>query len=101
MSLKNVDLQIAVQRQDQASRIQQQMNREGQMMNLQAAQTVQKQEEQKMRTVQRREETAGAVLRPDERQRHRSKKKKERRRKERERKRTSHPYKGKFIDTSG
>lgn len=101
MSLKNIDMQLAVQRADQASRVQQQMNREAQIMNMHAAQTVQKQEEEKTKTVLRREETGKLTLRTDDKGRHLPEKGKQGRQKRKDQKLSHHPYKGKFIDTSG
>lgn len=101
MSLKNIDMQIAVQRANQASKVQEHLNREAQLMNMHAAQTVQKQEEQKIKTVLRREETGKLSLRTDEEGRNAFKRKQDRRKQTKNEKKSPHPYKGKFVDTSG
>ncbi len=101
MSLKNIDMQLAVQRTENASRLQHTMNREAQLMNMAAAHTVQKQEEKKTKTVLRREEAGKLALRNDKRERTLYKHRRGSKQKNADGEEMLHPYKGKFIDTNG
>lgn len=103
MSLKNVELQIALPRTHDAGKIQSELQERSQVMNSHANQALQKEDEQKRTTVFKNEETVHAKWKQDEQQTHQDSERKEREKQmqDKEEQKIKHPFKGKFIDYIG
>jgi len=102
MSLKSIEMQIALPRTQDAGKLQEQLQGRGQLQNDLAASSVQKEEELKRKTVTKQEQKDEVKWNqesdknnhqsPDDQQTEGQKECKEK---------AQHPYKGKFIDVSG
>ncbi|MBU8877858.1 hypothetical protein BGM26_02480 [Bacillus sp. FJAT-29790] len=105
MSLKLIEMQIALPRTMEAGKIQEQLQQRGQNMNDFAAQASQKEEEQKRKTVIKQEQKSNVKLTQEEKdhnkgtgsQGNRNDKSTEMVNEKKE----QHPYKGIVIDYSG
>jgi hypothetical protein len=105
MSLKSVEMQIALPRTVEAGKIQEQLQQRGQNMNDIAAQQKLKEDENKRKTVNKQEQKGNVQLSQKNRdnqhdlngQQEDEDDKEEKQRK----KKDYHPYKGKVIDFSG
>lgn len=102
MSLKAIEMQIAIPRSQDAGKLQEQLQQRGQVMNDIASQASLKEEERKRKTVVENADASEIMLSSGEQnsqqqqsQSDRTKRKKEISEKE------SHPYKGKLVDYSG
>ncbi|MDQ0214275.1 sRNA-binding protein [Oikeobacillus pervagus] len=103
MSLKSVEMQIALPRTHEAGKISNQQQQQGQLLQEHAAENTEKQLERKRKMVHQSEQKEELHLKerqskehsPVERQ-HQNQKNKKKRQKE-----SKHPYKGKQIDISG
>lgn len=105
MSLKAIEMQVALPRTMDAGKMQEQLQQRGQTLNDVAAERTLKEEEQKRTTVIKQEQKSNVKLSQEERgnkknsDEHKSKEK-EKSRNEIEKK-EKHPYKGSRIDFSG
>ncbi|MDZ5473454.1 hypothetical protein SM124_17205 [Bacillus sp. 31A1R] len=103
MSLKAIEMQIALPRTHDAGKLQEQIQQRGQLQNDLASHSVHKEEEKKRTSVIKQEETDHVQLshkekeKQDSEQKKRQKQKEEIQIKEKER----HPYKGNYVDFSG
>jgi hypothetical protein len=102
MSLKAIEMQIALPRTQDAGKIQEQIQQRGQHLQEHAAQSVTKEDELKRKTVLKNEQKNEAQLHKDgngkDQQRHQSEQKMK---KQEKLVQQHHPYKGKMIDYSG
>ncbi|PLR97252.1 hypothetical protein [Bacillus sp. T33-2] len=102
MSLKSIEMQVALPRTHEAGKIQEQIQQRGQHIQEHAAQSVQKEDDQKRNTVYKHEQKKEAGLNQDQSPGHHHGSNQERKQKEPARSRQEpHPYKGKIIDYSG
>ena len=105
MSLKSIEMQIALPRTMEAGRIQEQLQQRGQNMNDFAAISTKKEEEQKRTSVIKQEQKSNVKLSQDEKDSRNGSQNQE----DKERKNSKmikemkekHPYKGNVIDFSG
>lgn len=100
MSLKNIEMQIALPRTHDAGKIQEQLNQRNQINHDQLAHSIQKEVDLKRTQVQENSESDKLHLKKDqssEQQDQNRKKKKEQKQEEN----PDHPYKGKKIDLFG
>lgn len=103
MSLKAIEMQIALPRTHDAGKIQEQIQQRGQHLQEHAVQSVNKEDELKRKTVIKNNQKQEAMLTKDE---HSSNQQQEQNRQHRQNKNEEplqqhHPYKGKIIDYSG
>jgi hypothetical protein len=101
MSLKLIEMQVALPRMQDASKIQEQLQQRGQMMNDQAARAVQKQEEKDRKSVVKKHSRLEAGWQKERRPDSGGTLPKKAREEGDEAVNQSHPYKGTSIDYSG
>ncbi|MGN7939856.1 hypothetical protein [Virgibacillus sp. 6R] len=101
MSLKNIEMQIALPRTHDAGKIQEQLNQRSQLIHDQLAHTINKETDIKRSKVPENSSSAKLKLKRDNKnqQEHQQQEKKEKNEKQSEIE--SHPYKGKTIDFFG
>jgi hypothetical protein len=102
MSLKSIEMQIALPRTQDASKMQEQIQARSQVQNELALNDVQKEVEQKRTTVTKQEQKDPAKWNQESNDKNDQSPKE--RKKQPEKKSSDHlphPYKGKFIDVSG
>jgi hypothetical protein len=103
MSLKSIELQVALPRTTEAGKIQEQLQQRGQAMGEIAAEKTRKEEEKNRNTVIKQEQKQNVSLGQKERNNHKGRDEpgqKEKQKKDSSREQ-SHPFKGKVIDYSG
>lgn len=104
MSLKSIEMQIALPRTIEAGKIQEQLQQRGQNMNDFAAMRTQKEEEQKRTSVVKHEQKANVKLSQDEKDNQKGSQNQgdnERKKAKMNDIKEKHPYKGNVIDFSG
>lgn len=103
MSLKNIELQIAIPRTQDAGKIQNELNERSNLANTHANIAVQKEDEKKRSAVIKNEKSAQLKLNKDKQNKNQNEKFKAKRSEKDENKdfQQIHPYKGRFIDYSG
>ncbi|KOP82159.1 hypothetical protein ACFFHH_25915 [Cytobacillus solani] len=105
MSLKSVEMQIALPRTIEAGKIQEQLQQRGQNMNDIGVQQTQKEEEKKRSTVIKQEQKGNVKLsqkQQENQQGTNGQQENEEQKEEKEKKQKEyHPYKGTLIDFSG
>ncbi|HAQ06188.1 MAG TPA: hypothetical protein DCR24_01115 [Bacillus bacterium] len=105
MSLKAIEMQIALPRTHEAGKIQEQLQQRGQHLQDQAAQRVTKEDELKRKTVIKNEQKSEARLNKDgsgsSHHENENKNKETKQKKNSKLNHPHHPYKGKRIDYSG
>ena len=103
MSLKAIEMQIALPRTHEAGKIQEQLQQRGQHLQDHAAQRVTKEDELKRKTVVRNEQKTEAWLNKDgsSPSHHEQENKGNKQKKNPKLDHPHHPYKGKRIDYSG
>jgi|SRR4051794_36823294 hypothetical protein len=102
MSLKSIEMQIAIPRTLDAGKLQEQLQQRGQHMNDQANEAVQKDVEYKRSHVIKSEKSANAKLLKDGQKHNQEKhKRNDTREMKEEQQNEQHPYKGTIIDYSG
>lgn len=105
MSLKSVEMQIALPRTIEAGKIQEQLQQRGQNMNDIGVQQTQKEEEKKRSTVIKQEQKGNVKLsqkQQENQQGTNGQQENEEQKEEKEKKQKEyHPYKGTVIDFSG
>ncbi len=101
MSLKNIEMQIALPRTHDAGKIQEQLNQRGQLIHDQLAHTINKENDIKRSKVPENSSSAKLKLKKDNKnqQDHQQQEKNEKNEKQTENE--NHPYKGKTIDFFG
>ncbi|WP_394137079.1 hypothetical protein [Cytobacillus oceanisediminis] len=103
MSLKSIELQVALPRTIEAGKIQEQLQQRGQAMGEIAAEKTRKDEVKNRHTVIKQEQKQNVSLAKEEKNNHKGRDEpdqKEKRKKDSSREQ-SHPFKGKVIDYSG
>lgn len=103
MSLKSIEMQVALPRTVEVGKIQEQLQQRGQQINDFASERTHKEEKQHRETVIKHEQKANVKLSYDE-QNGRSRDEEEKQKKKRNRSTAEngkHPYKGNVIDYSG
>jgi hypothetical protein len=104
MSLKAIEMQIALPRTHDAGKIQEQIQQRGQHLQDHAAQRVTKEDELKRTTVMKNNQKQEARLhqeRGSSGQQDESRQQQKKQQKQEENSSQNHPYKGKVIDYSG
>jgi hypothetical protein len=103
MSLKAIEMQIALPRTQDAGKIQEQLQQRGQHLQEHAAQSVTKEDELKRKTVVKNNQKQEARLNQDGGQpgHHQQKGRDDKKSKDDQDVQPHHPYKGKVIDYSG
>ncbi|USK57037.1 hypothetical protein LIS82_11375 [Cytobacillus solani] len=105
MSLKSVEMQIALPRTVEAGKIQEQLQQRGQNMNDIGVQQTQKEQEKKRSTVIKQEQKGNVKLSQKQQENHQGtngQQENEEQKEEKEKKQKEyHPYKGTVIDFSG
>ena len=105
MSLKSIEMQIALPRTMEAGKIQEQLQQRGQNMNDFAAIRTQKEEEQKRTSVIKQEQKSNVKLSQDEKENRNGTQDHEDKERKKSKKmnemKEKHPYKGNVIDYSG
>lgn len=101
MSLKSVEMQIALPRTVDAGKLQEQMQNRGMLQNDAAANLVKKEDEQKQKTVVKQERKDIVRFHKEGENNNESDQKREKRDKNQEKQGAQHPYKGKILDYSG
>ncbi|PLR77661.1 hypothetical protein CU633_09645 [Bacillus sp. V3-13] len=102
MSLKSIEMQVALPRTQDAGRIQEQLQQRGQHLIEHAAESVQKNEEKQRKTVQKNEQKGEVKMSKDESKKQDDGSKQEsKQEKEKKAAKELHPYKGTIIDYSG
>jgi hypothetical protein len=104
MSLKSIEMQIALPRTVEVGKIQENLQQRGQNMNDMASQRTNKEEEQKRTTVIKQEQKSNVSLSQEKKEQNRDSKKQQNKTgisEEVIEKKEFHPYKGNNIDYSG
>jgi len=102
MSLKAIEMQIALPRMQDASKLQEQIQQRGQQQNDVAANSITKEVEKNRISVNKHEQKERARLKEQEREKSGHEQgKKDRKMKESQPVKEVHPYKGNFFDFSG
>ncbi|MBP2240155.1 hypothetical protein J2Z40_000708 [Cytobacillus eiseniae] len=105
MSLKSVEMQIALPRTFEAGKIQEQLQQRGQIANDFASEYTSKEAEQKRKTVNKQEQKGNVRLSQEQNEHdqdpNHSEKDEHQIKDSQKEKREKHPYKGNFIDFSG
>ena len=104
MSLKSIEMQIALPRTMEAGKIQEQLQQRGQNMNDLAAMRNQKEAEEKRTSVIKQEQKSNVKLSQEDKDKQNSPQNnedKERKKAKMEEMKEKHPYKGNIIDYSG
>ncbi|MBP3038384.1 hypothetical protein J9303_02540 [Bacillaceae bacterium Marseille-Q3522] len=104
MSLKSVEMQVALPRTQEIGKIQEQLQQRGQIMQAHANESVEKDVVKKRTSVTKEEETKEAKWEHNQSSRHRQQEHEQKKQKSRQIARNhyeNHPYKGHKIDFSG
>ncbi|MGA9228071.1 MAG: hypothetical protein WB217_17115 [Mesobacillus sp.] len=104
MSLKAIEMQIALPRTQDAGKIQEQLQQRGQHLQEHAAQSVKKEDELKRKTVIKNNQKQETRLNKDDRSSNHNQEQSnpdKKKNSENHNKQQNHPYKGKVIDYSG
>lgn len=102
MSLKAIEMQIALPRMQDASKLQEQLQQRGQQQNDVAANTFAKEVEKNRISVNKHEQKEQVRLKDDQRDKNDNQQgKRNRKNKESQPVKEVHPYKGNFFDFSG
>ncbi len=104
MSLKSIEMQVALPRTMDAGKLQEQLQQRGQNINDFATMRNQKEEEQKRTSVVKQEQKANVLLSKDDQDSKSGPEEEKKQRKNAEaltEKKEKHPYKGNVIDFSG
>lgn len=103
MSLKSIEMQVALPRTMEAGKIQEQLQQRGQNINDFATERTHKEEKQQRETVVKQEQKANVKLSQDDRNGHNKKDSKQNKKNKNSKSadREKHPYKGNVIDYSG
>lgn len=103
MSLKTIELQIAIPRTQDAGKIQHELNERSNLANAQANLSVQKEDEKKRTSVLKNEKSAQLKMDNENKNKdnHEQSPSNQSKKDEQGTVETSHPYKGHFIDFSG
>lgn len=102
MSLKAIEMQIALPRMQDASKLQEQLQQRGQQQNEVAANTVAKEVEKNRISVNKHEQKEQVRLKDHQRDKNDNQQgKRNRKNKESQPVKEVHPYKGNFFDFSG
>lgn len=101
MSLKAIEMQIALPRTHDAGKIQEQIQQRGQHLQEHAAQRVTKEDELKRKTVIKNNQKQEARLNKDGNSSSQQDSGRQQQKKQEEPLQQNHPYKGKIIDYSG
>ncbi|MCM3600164.1 hypothetical protein M3175_05425 [Robertmurraya korlensis] len=102
MSLKAIEMQIALPRMQDASKLQEQIQQRGQQQNDVAANSVAKEVEKNRNSVNKHEQKEQVRLKDQQRNKNGNQEgKKNKKNKERQPVKEVHPYKGNFFDFSG
>ncbi|MDP4162676.1 MAG: hypothetical protein Q8898_06175 [Bacillota bacterium] len=101
MSLKLIELQIALPRTLEAGKMQEQQQQRGQLANHQASIALHKEVEKKSTTVVKQEQKGKTELYQDGKGTNEHNDEKPQKRKKLENKQEKHPYKGTLVDFSG
>ena len=100
MSLKNIEMQIALPRTHDAGKIQDHLNQRNQQIQDQLAHSIQKEVDLKRTQVSENRESDKLSLKKDQSQQHQEQSKK-RNKDQKQEENPNHPYKGKKIDFFG
>lgn len=100
MSLRAIEMQVALPRVHDAAKLQEQMQQRGQLQNDSATNSVAKEVEKNRMSVNKEEQKEEVRLKNKEREKQEQQGKKEKEKKEQLVKEV-HPYKGNFFDFSG
>lgn len=103
MSLKAIEMQVALPRTHEAGKVLEQMQNRSQVMHDNAAQSVQKEDTQKRTTVTKQEQKEKMRFHHDQsdNQQNWDNQNKKKKQQEQQQKLEKHPYKGNFLDFSG
>lgn len=101
MSLKGIELQIAIPKTFDAGKIAEQKHQQTQVNQDQATARMEQQMIKNSETVLESEKYAKMDADADQREKERAEEERQRLQKEEEKKNTVHPYKGSFVDFSG
>lgn len=102
MSLKSIEMQVALPRTQDAGKLQEQIQQRGQHLSEHAAESVRKEEQKQRTTVTKNKQKDEAKLHQDEeRSNEAGANSQKRRKKQQQKEQERHPYKGKVIDYSG
>lgn len=100
MSLKGVELQIAIPKTFDAGKVAEQLQQQSSVNQANAQAASERQLEKNRETVTKSENTAEAAL-EDSKQEREEQERKKREKREKEMKEIKHPFKGNFVDFSG
>lgn len=100
MSLKGVELQIAIPKTFDAGKVAEQLQQQSSVNQANAQAASERQLEKNRETVTKSENTAEAAL-EDSKQEREEQERKKREKREKELKEIKHPFKGNFVDFSG
>ena len=100
MSLKGVELQIAIPKTFDAGKVAEQLQQQSSVNQANAQAASERQLEKNRETVTKSENTAEAAL-EDSKQERKEQERKKREKREKEMKEIKHPFKGNFVDFSG
>lgn len=102
MSLKSIEMQIALPRTQDAGKLQEQLQQRGQLQNDFASENVKKEEDKKKNSVIKQEQKDVARFHKDRHGREETEQQqREKKEKERQKMKEMHPYKGTKVDFSG
>lgn len=101
MSLKSIEMQVALPRTLDAGKLHEQLQQRGQLQNDHANESVQKEKERLEKTVIKQEQKDIARFHKEENKRDQDQQLKKRKEKEERQQKEQHPYKGTLVDFSG
>lgn len=101
MSLKSIEMQIALPRTHDAGKLQEQMQQRGQLLQDFASESVKKEDEKKMRSVMKQEKQEAARFHKDGKGREQAEQQGAKKEKKHKQQTEPHPYKGTRVDFSG
>ncbi|MDQ0230508.1 hypothetical protein [Metabacillus malikii] len=100
MSLKSIELQIAIPRTHDAGKLQEQFNQRGQLIHDQLADTIKKEDDIKKTQVPENNDSEKIKLKQENSNQNQQQQKKQKKEEE-QNEQSEHPYKGKSIDFFG
>lgn len=103
MSLKSIEMQVALPRTHEAGKLSEQLQQRGHMVNEQAAEQLKKELELKRKGITKQEQKDPAKLHeePFDKEQTHDESERKKKNKQKQASRQSHPYKGKSIDFNG
>ncbi|MBO1510387.1 hypothetical protein [Metabacillus bambusae] len=101
MSLRNIEMQIALPRTHDAGKLQEQLNQRSQLAQEQLANSFQKESDIKRSQVQENSDSEKLHLKKESSEQHQQHNQKKRKKEQKQDENPDHPYKGKKIDFFG